>query len=98
MNRQFKKTMEENGAKTEVCFRVVFADGSSWQNHERRPDATIIIRSARAAWRVAAFALLALLVGRLDRGVHRVIRPSLACSPASDSRVTPPPASRCTVW
>src|SRR5258708_24984331 len=55
MNRQFKKTMEENGAKTEVCFRVVFGDGSSWQNDERAPGATIIIRSARAAWRVLLF-------------------------------------------
>src|SRR4029077_4052561 len=55
MNTQFKKTMEEIGAKTEVCFRVVFADGSSWQNRERTPDATIIIRNARAAWRVLLF-------------------------------------------
>src|SRR5258706_16422209 len=63
MNRQFKKTMEEIGAKTEVCFRVVFADGSSWQNHERRPDATIIIRSARAAWRGLLFGPLGFLEG-----------------------------------
>ena len=55
MNTSFKKKMAEIGAKTNVCFRVVFADGSSWQNHERAPDATIIIRSARAAWRVLLF-------------------------------------------
>src|SRR5437773_8212934 len=55
MNTRFKKKMAEIGAKTQVCFRVVFADGSSWQNHERAPDATIIIRNARAAWRVLLF-------------------------------------------
>ena len=38
MNSQFRKTMEEIGAKTKVCFRVVFTDGSFWQNHERAPD------------------------------------------------------------
>src|SRR5258706_14954177 len=71
MNRQFKKTMEEIGAKTEVCFRVVFADGSSWQNHERRPDATIIIRSARAAWRGRAFARLRRRGARIGRQCAR---------------------------
>jgi len=33
--QQLKKTMEEIGAKTEVCFRVVFADGSSCRTRER---------------------------------------------------------------
>src|SRR5207247_11362970 len=37
MNTQLKKKMADIGAKTKVCFRVVFADGSSWQNHERPP-------------------------------------------------------------
>ena len=55
MNSQFRKTMTEIGAKTQVCFRVVFADGSSWQNHERAPDVTILIRNRRAAWRVLLF-------------------------------------------
>src|SRR5947208_6411625 len=55
MNTQFKKTMEEIGANTEVCFRVFFADGSSWRNRERTPDVTILIRSGRAAWRVLLF-------------------------------------------
>src|SRR5258708_4066339 len=55
MNTRLKKKMAEIGAKTQVCFRVVFADGSSWQNRERAPDATIIIRNARAAWRVLLF-------------------------------------------
>src|SRR5262245_65874599 len=55
MNSQFKKTMEEIGAKTQVCFRVVFADGTAWQNHERAPDVSILIRSRRAYWRVLLF-------------------------------------------
>src|SRR5262249_36743329 len=55
MNSQFRKTMEEIGAKTPVCFRVVFADGAEWQNHERKPDVSILIRSRRAYWRVLLF-------------------------------------------
>src|SRR6266705_1949976 len=55
MNTQLKKKMADIGAKTKVCFRVVFADGSSWQNHERSPDVTIFIRNSRAAWRVLLF-------------------------------------------
>src|SRR6266566_463425 len=55
MNTQFKKTMEEIGAKTQVCLRLVFADGSSWQNHQRTPDVTILIRNGRAAGRVLLF-------------------------------------------
>ncbi|TMG78108.1 MAG: class I SAM-dependent methyltransferase, partial [Betaproteobacteria bacterium] len=55
MNTQLKKKMADIGAKTKVCFRVVFADGSSWQNHERTPEVTITIRNARAAWRVLLF-------------------------------------------
>src|SRR5438309_11956010 len=61
MNTRFKKTMEEIGAKTEVCFRVVFADGSSWQNRERTPDVTILIRNGRAAWRVLLFGYVGFL-------------------------------------
>src|SRR6267378_4216237 len=66
MNTQFKKTMEEIGAKTQVCFRVVFADGSSWQNRERAPDVTILIRNGRAAWRVLLFGH----VGFLEAGFN----------------------------
>ncbi len=66
MNTQFKKTMEEIGAKTQVCFRVVFADGSSWQNRERAPDVTILIRNGRAAWRVLLFGHVGFLEGYFD--------------------------------
>jgi len=66
MITRFKKKMAEIGAATEVCFRVVFADGSSWQNHERAPEATIIIRNARAAWRVLLFGHVGFLEAYFD--------------------------------
>src|SRR5260221_9985733 len=87
MNRQFKKTMEEIGAKTEVCFRVVFADGSSWQNHERRPDATIIIRSARAAWRGLLFGHLGFFEGYFKGDIDVEGSLPLAFPAALDARV-----------
>src|SRR2546426_7067338 len=69
MNTRFKKKMAEIGAKTQVCFRVVFADSSSWQNHERAPDATIIIRNARAAWRGLLFGPVGFLGGSFYGGI-----------------------------
>jgi len=72
MNAQLRKQMTTIGAATEVCFRVVFADGSSFQNHERAPDVTILIRNARAAWRVMLFGhvgfLEAYFAGDIDVG------------------------------
>jgi cyclopropane-fatty-acyl-phospholipid synthase len=55
MNSQLKKKMADIGAKTNVCLRVVFADGSSYQSRDRSPDVTIFIRNDRAAWRVLLF-------------------------------------------
>lgn len=55
MNSQLKKKMAAIGAKTNVCLRVVFADGSSYQSRDRTPDVTIFIRNGRAARRVLLF-------------------------------------------
>lgn len=49
------------GARTEVCFRVEFADGSSYQNHSRAPAVVLKFRTARAQWNVAAFGHIGLL-------------------------------------
>ncbi|HEY6240199.1 MAG TPA: class I SAM-dependent methyltransferase, partial [Burkholderiales bacterium] len=55
MNGQLKKTLAAIGEATEVCLRVVFPDGSSYQSRERPPDTTVIIRNSRVAWRVLLF-------------------------------------------
>src|ERR1700704_1992249 len=40
------------GERTAVCFRVVFANGSSFQNREGTPAATFTFHTAAAEWRV----------------------------------------------
>ncbi len=49
------------GARTAVCFRVEFADGSSYQNHSRPPEVVLKFRTARAQWNVVAFGHIGLL-------------------------------------
>ena len=56
-----KKVLASFGARTEVCFRVAFADGSTFQNHAREPLVGLIFRTARAQWNVAAFGHIGLL-------------------------------------
>lgn len=49
------------GARTDVCFRVVYADGSSYQNHPTEPALSIVFRSSRAEWNTALFGHIGLL-------------------------------------
>src|SRR2546426_12097519 len=100
MNTRFKKKMAEIGAKTQVCFRVVFADGSSWQNHERAPDATIIIRNARAAWRGLLFGHVGFLEAHFNGGIGAEGSPALAFPAPLDAgfRDRPPLLVRVRNW
>lgn len=61
-----KKKMAAIGAATQVCFRVVFADGSEYRSRERTPDVTFFIRNARVAWRVALYGHTGLMEGYCD--------------------------------
>ena len=58
-----QKIMRSIGAATSVCFRVVFPDGASYQNHERAPDVTVLFRNRRALRRVVMFGHVGFLEG-----------------------------------
>ena len=45
------RMLREVGERTGICFRVVFSNGSHYQNREGAPDFTIIFRSRFAQWR-----------------------------------------------
>ncbi|MDA1107713.1 MAG: hypothetical protein O2845_04950 [Proteobacteria bacterium] len=47
--------------RTRVCFRVVFADGSSYQNCAGTPEATIIFRNRWAEWNALLFGHVGLM-------------------------------------
>jgi cyclopropane-fatty-acyl-phospholipid synthase len=66
MNSQLKKKMAAIGARTNVCLRVVYADGSTYQSRERAPDVTIFMRNKRAEWRMLLFDYIGFLEGYFD--------------------------------
>ncbi|HMH19928.1 MAG TPA: cyclopropane-fatty-acyl-phospholipid synthase family protein [Burkholderiales bacterium] len=69
MNGQLRKKLTAIGEATEVCLRVVFPDGSSYQSRDRAPDATVIIRNSRVAWRVLLFGHVGFLEAYFDGDV-----------------------------
>jgi hypothetical protein len=57
------------GERTAVCFRVVFADGSSFQNREGDPAFTLAFRSAAAQRRTLLFGHVGLLESYFDQSL-----------------------------
>lgn len=55
------------GERTSVCFRVVFADGSSYQNRDGTPAATLTFRNAAAERRVWLFGHVGLIESYIDQ-------------------------------
>jgi cyclopropane-fatty-acyl-phospholipid synthase len=61
MSRALREFLGRIGSRTRVGFRVVFANGSSFQNQEGEPQFTLIFRNRRALRRVALFLHVGLL-------------------------------------
>jgi cyclopropane-fatty-acyl-phospholipid synthase len=57
------------GSASEVCFRVVFADGSSQQSRPGEPLVTIRFNSPRAQWRTLLFGHVGLLESYFDQSL-----------------------------
>jgi cyclopropane-fatty-acyl-phospholipid synthase len=62
----FKSLIRSLGGRTDVCFRVTFADGTIWQNHDAEPLAHLRFKSAAAQWRVVAYGHVGFLEGYFD--------------------------------
>ena len=56
-----RNVLARSGARTDVCFRVELADGSTYQNHSREPLVTLRFRTARAQWNAVVFGHIGLL-------------------------------------
>ena len=65
----FKSLIQSLGGRTEVCFRVTFADGSTWQNHDTEPFVHLHFKSAGAQWRVVAFGHVGFLEGYFNGNI-----------------------------
>ena len=57
------------GERTGICFRVNFADGSSFQNREGSPATTFTFRTAAAERRVWLFGHVGLLESYFDQSL-----------------------------
>lgn len=69
MSQALKKILQQSGQRTKVCFRVVFSDGSSYQNRDGVPAATLTLRSAAAERRIILFRHVGLLESYFDRSL-----------------------------
>ena len=64
-----RKGLERAAGQTELPFRVVFADGSSYRNRDDEPRATIVFRRRWAEWSVLLFGEFGLTESYLDQTV-----------------------------
>lgn len=56
-----RKGLEKAGGQTDFSIRIVFADGSSYQNHQGEPRATLVFKRRRAQWKTLVFGHVGLL-------------------------------------
>ena len=61
MSSKVRRALEEVGRRTGVCFRIVFADGSSYQSREGTPDTVITFHRKSAELNVLFFGHIGLL-------------------------------------
>jgi cyclopropane-fatty-acyl-phospholipid synthase len=65
----FKALIRRLGSSTKVCFRTIFADGSTWQNRPGEPLVSFQFKTAGAQWKVIAFGHIGLLESYFDGAV-----------------------------
>lgn len=87
-----RKFLIQTAHRTSVCFRIVFADGSSFQSRDGEPDFTLIFRSQLAEWRALAFRHVGLLECYFTREVDVEGSLQLAFRAGLDMGVDAPPA------
>jgi cyclopropane-fatty-acyl-phospholipid synthase len=82
-----KQKVSEAGLATDVCLRVVYADGSAHQNHEGTPAATIVFHSPGAEYKVALFGHTGLVEAYFEGEVDVEGDLGLACRAGLDAQL-----------
>jgi cyclopropane-fatty-acyl-phospholipid synthase len=85
MRRLLKTRLADIGGATDVCFLVVFADGSRQQNHAHEPAFTLRFNSRMAEWRTILFSHVGLLECYFDQSLDIEGDIALAFRAAMDS-------------
>lgn len=66
MSQVLKNILQQSGQRTKVRFRVVFSDGSNYQNRDGVPAATLTLRSSAAERRIVLFRHVGLVESYFD--------------------------------
>ncbi len=70
MKEALKRKLDDIGQATSVCFRVIFKDGSHYQNHsDGQPDIIIHINDNRAIARIMTYGHIGLLESYFDNSL-----------------------------
>ncbi|HQR10742.1 MAG TPA: cyclopropane-fatty-acyl-phospholipid synthase family protein [Casimicrobiaceae bacterium] len=85
VERSLKKKISEVGIETQVCLRLVYADGSSYQNREGPPQTTILFRSPGAEYKAMLFGHIGLLEAYFEGEVDVEGDLALACRAGLDA-------------
>ncbi len=67
--RAIEEVLRSVGSRTDVCFRVVFPEGSNFQNGDGVPAVTLIFRSRAAERRIVLFGHVGLLESYFDQSL-----------------------------
>lgn len=79
------------GGQTEVCFRVVYCDGTTYQNHDAEPELVITFRKRRAEWYTVLFGHIGLLESYFNQNLDIDGNIALAFRAAMDSNFSSKP-------
>jgi cyclopropane-fatty-acyl-phospholipid synthase len=69
LNRRLADALRAVAERTDVPFRIVFADGSEFQSRSEPPQVFVRFRSAAAEWRAALFGYVGFLEGYYDEQI-----------------------------
>lgn len=69
VKRTLQNLMRSVGSRTDVCFRIVFSDGSAFQNRDGNPDVTLRFRNALAELRTMLFGDVGILESYFDQSL-----------------------------
>jgi cyclopropane-fatty-acyl-phospholipid synthase len=64
-----ERVLRASGQHTDICFRVVFADGSWFQNRDGAAAVTLVFRRRLAEWRVALLGYVGVLECYFDQSL-----------------------------
>ncbi|HXV10608.1 MAG TPA: cyclopropane-fatty-acyl-phospholipid synthase family protein [Burkholderiales bacterium] len=67
--KNVERILRDVGSRTDICFRVVFGNGTQYQNRDSEPAFTVTFRNRIAEWRTALLGHVGLLESYVNQSV-----------------------------